>query len=226
MIGSAKDGTMSLIGELGDRLAKTAEAVSKFGDSIAHLVTLGAQGYDAAAARKAHAEHNSAGLTRKTFDTCRASRVTSAGGARQVTSVGQCRRRISKTFRRDAKGEPAASDLHKLTEVDDLCGADGNLSGLLGTAAIAQLSGLHCAFFRCDAFFNGPAHSLFSPPGCTGTASRAIPLVGPRSASRQYQGWPAKPARLQDRPRSASAVGHRCDPHALRRQAELWCARG
>jgi hypothetical protein len=56
MIGSAKDGTMSLIAELGDLLAKTAEAVSKFGDSIAHLVTLGAQGYDAAAARKAHAD--------------------------------------------------------------------------------------------------------------------------------------------------------------------------
>jgi hypothetical protein len=55
MSGSAKDETMSLIMELGDLLAKLAEAVSKFGDSIAHLVTLGAQGYDAAAARKAHA---------------------------------------------------------------------------------------------------------------------------------------------------------------------------
>jgi hypothetical protein len=55
-IGSAQDGTIGLIAELGDLLAKAAEAVSKFGDSIAHLVTLGAQAYDAAAARKAHAE--------------------------------------------------------------------------------------------------------------------------------------------------------------------------
>jgi hypothetical protein len=56
MIGSAKDGTVGLIVQLGDLLAKTAEAVSKFGDSIAHLVTLGAKGYDAVAARKAHAD--------------------------------------------------------------------------------------------------------------------------------------------------------------------------
>jgi hypothetical protein len=54
--GSAKDGTIGLIVELGDLLAKAAEAISRFGDSIAHLVTLGAQGYDAAAARKAQAD--------------------------------------------------------------------------------------------------------------------------------------------------------------------------
>ena len=48
---SAKNETMSLIVELGGLLAKFAEAVSKFGDNgTAHLVTLGAQGYDAAAA--------------------------------------------------------------------------------------------------------------------------------------------------------------------------------
>jgi hypothetical protein len=53
---SAKDGKMELIAQLADLLVKTTEAISKFGDSIAHLVTLGAQGYDAAAARKAHAD--------------------------------------------------------------------------------------------------------------------------------------------------------------------------
>lgn len=53
---SAKDGKIELIAQLADLLVKTTEAISKFGDSIAHLVTLGAQGYDAAAARKAHAD--------------------------------------------------------------------------------------------------------------------------------------------------------------------------
>jgi hypothetical protein len=52
----AAAGTIALFAELGDLLAKTADAISKFGDSIAHLVTLGAQGYDAAAARRAHAD--------------------------------------------------------------------------------------------------------------------------------------------------------------------------
>jgi hypothetical protein len=46
VIGSAQDGKIGLIVQLGDVLAKTPEATSKFGDSIAHLV-LGAQGYDA-----------------------------------------------------------------------------------------------------------------------------------------------------------------------------------
>ena len=48
--------TIELIAQLGDLLSKAAEAISKFGDSIGHLVTLGAQGYDAAAARKAHSD--------------------------------------------------------------------------------------------------------------------------------------------------------------------------
>jgi hypothetical protein len=56
MIDATQTGRIGLILQLGDLLAKTADAVAKFGDSIAHLVALGAQGYDAAAARKAHAD--------------------------------------------------------------------------------------------------------------------------------------------------------------------------
>ena len=51
--GLASDGTISVIEQLGDLLAKSADALSKFGDSIAHLVTPGTQGYDAVAARHA-----------------------------------------------------------------------------------------------------------------------------------------------------------------------------
>src|SRR5580704_11201704 len=39
---------IGLIAELGELWAKTAEAISKLGDSVAHLVTLGVQGHDAA----------------------------------------------------------------------------------------------------------------------------------------------------------------------------------
>ena len=48
----AEFGKVGLIVQLGEILVKTAETQSNFGDSIAHLVTLGAQGYDAAATRK------------------------------------------------------------------------------------------------------------------------------------------------------------------------------
>ncbi|MET4041765.1 hypothetical protein ABIC03_003456 [Bradyrhizobium sp. RT6a] len=50
---ASTDEKIALIAALGDLLAKSAEALSKFGDSIAHLTALGVQGYDAAAARKA-----------------------------------------------------------------------------------------------------------------------------------------------------------------------------
>jgi hypothetical protein len=54
---SAQQGqVIELITKLAELLGSAAEAVSKFGDSIAHLVTLGAHGYDAAAARKAHSD--------------------------------------------------------------------------------------------------------------------------------------------------------------------------
>jgi hypothetical protein len=51
--GLANFSTDSVLVQLGDLLAKSADALSKFGDSIAHLVTLGTQGYDAVAARQA-----------------------------------------------------------------------------------------------------------------------------------------------------------------------------
>jgi hypothetical protein len=52
----AQGQTVELIAKLAELLGSAAEAISKFGDGIAHLVTLGAQGYDAAAARKAHSD--------------------------------------------------------------------------------------------------------------------------------------------------------------------------
>jgi len=42
------------IQKLGDVLKAAADAIAKLGDSIAHLVTLGAQGWDAASARRTH----------------------------------------------------------------------------------------------------------------------------------------------------------------------------
>src|SRR5262249_35931578 len=55
-VSAKEEKTEFLILQLGDLLGKAADAISKLGDSIAHLVTLGAQGYDAGAARKAHAD--------------------------------------------------------------------------------------------------------------------------------------------------------------------------
>lgn len=43
------------IGKLGSILKDTADAIAKLGDSIAHLVHLGAQGWDAASARRTEA---------------------------------------------------------------------------------------------------------------------------------------------------------------------------
>lgn len=51
--GLASFATDLVLVQLGDLLARSADALSKFGDSIAHLVTLGTQGYDAVAARQA-----------------------------------------------------------------------------------------------------------------------------------------------------------------------------
>ncbi len=48
--------TLAILTALADAFGKVAESIGKLGDSFAHLVRLGTQGYDAIAARRAYNE--------------------------------------------------------------------------------------------------------------------------------------------------------------------------
>ena len=101
----AEFGKVGLIVQLDEFLAKTAEALSKFGDSIAPLVTLGAQGYDAAAARKLamRAER----LTAEDEGPRRPNRCSRRGGSRHLAILGNLARGIPQSAARGPTVAPS-----------------------------------------------------------------------------------------------------------------------